>query len=115
MMEMTKAMKEVKFLFRNEFYEAISKIEDQSVRLALYELIVMFGLTGVNGISKYPIEDHQREKLEFILNPIFDAIDRANKHHERCVENGRRGGQIGGKIAGRGRRKLRQPDNADVH
>lgn len=94
-----------KFLFRESFYESIRKIDDPYVRLAAYDLLCEFGLTGENNIESYPISQDQREKLSIALYHSFISIENANRNYERCVENGRKGGLKGGKLGGRGHKK----------
>ena len=57
-------MKSNEFLFRESFYKSISKLEDPSVRLAAYDLLCRFGVTGENLIESYPIDQGDRVRLK---------------------------------------------------
>ena len=93
------------FLFRESFYETCRAIEDPRVRLAAYDLLCEFGVTGENKIESYPISPEQREILSLILSHPFSSIEATKWRHERSVENGRKGGLKGGKLGGRGHKK----------
>ena len=93
------------FLFRESFYNSIRLIEDPCVRLAAYDLLCEFGVTGENNIESYPISKEQRELLSLILELPFSSIENTKRRYERCVENGRKGGLKGGKLGGRGHKK----------
>lgn len=97
------------FLFRENFYEALQVIEDPSTRLACYELLCEFGVSGVNGIENYPIEPEKKTALAVILGHIFSSVEATKLRYERAVENGRKGGLKGGKLGGRGHKKQAPP------
>lgn len=103
-------MKSNEFIFRESFYESLSKLEDPSVRLAAYDLLCRFGVTGENLIESYPIGTEDKKRLSLFLEEWFSDIERVKLHYERCRENGRRGGLIGGKLGGRGHKK--KPESA---
>ena len=94
------------FLFRESFYEALRAVEDPCVRLAAYDLLCEFGVTGENKIESYPISPEQREILSLILDLPFSSIENTKRRYERAVENGRKGGLKGGKLGGRGHKKV---------
>ena len=93
------------FLFRESFYKVCRAIEDSRVRLAAYDLLCEFGVTGENKIESYPISPEQREILSIILSHPFSSIEATKRRYERSVENGRKGGLKGGKLGGRGHKK----------
>lgn len=93
------------FLFRENFYEAFQVIEDSNTRLACYELLCEFGISGVNGIESYPIESEKKAALALILGHIFNSVEATKLRYERAVANGRKGGLKGGKLGGRGHKK----------
>ena len=103
-------MKSNEFLFRESFYKSISKLEDPSVRLAAYDLLCRFGVTGENLIESYPIDQGDRVRLAEFLEEWFSDIEKVKIHYEKCRENGRRGGLKGGKLGGRGNKK--KPESA---
>lgn len=94
------------FLFRESFYETCRAIEDPRVRLAAYDLLCEFGVTGENKIESYPVSREQRRILSLILDLPFSSIENTKRRYERAVENGRKGGLKGGKLGGRGHRKV---------
>ena len=93
------------FLFRESFYLSFRKIEDPRVRLALYDLLCLFGVTGENGIESYPVAPAEKPILSLILTPMFESIENTKRRYERAVINGRKGGLKGGKQGGRGHKK----------
>ena len=93
------------FLFRESFYETCRAIEDPRVRLAAYDLLCEFGVTGENKIESYPIPPEKREILSLILSHLFSSIEATKLRYVRAVENGRKGGLKGGKLGGRGHKK----------
>ncbi len=98
------------FLFRESFYLSLREIEDSRVRLALYELLCRFGVTGENGIESYPAAPAEKAVLSLVLTPMFESIENTKRRYERAVSNGRKGGLKGGKLGGRGHKK--QPESA---
>jgi len=93
------------FLFRESFYEVALELTDSDTRLAYYELLCEFGITGVNYIESYPIALEKQEALALILEHIFQSVESTKQRYERAVENGRKGGLKGGKLGGRGHKK----------
>ena len=67
------------FLFRESFYETCRAIEDPRVRLAAYDLLCEFGVTGENKIESYPISPEQREILSLVLSHPFSSIEDTNE------------------------------------
>lgn len=93
------------FLFRESFYEAFQVIDDPITRLACYELLCEFGVSGVNKLESYPIEPKKKAALALILTHIFDSVEATKLRYERAIANGRKGGLKGGKLGGRGHKK----------
>lgn len=93
------------FLFRENFYQTALELTDPDIRLAYYELLCEFGLTGVNHIDSYPIAPEKQEALALILEHIFQSIEDTRQRYGRAVENGRKGGLKGGRLGGRGHKK----------
>lgn len=96
------------FLWSQEFKPVYESYPISSVRHAILESIVDYGLTGSYDLSRFPISESERAEVNIILKPIMESIDRRKERYSRAVENGRKGGLKGGKIAGRGRPKKRE-------
>lgn len=103
-------MQTVKFLWRKEFKSVYESYPISSVRQAIVESIIDYGVTGNYDLSRFPISESERTEVNIILKPVMESIDRTNERQKRAVENGRKGGLKGGKIAGRGRPKKQESD-----
>lgn len=93
------------FLFRESFYTSIQEIEEPSSRLACYEILCEFGISGVNRLESYPIEPEKKVALALALGHSLNSVEATKLRYERAVENGRKGGLKGGKLGGRGHKK----------
>jgi hypothetical protein len=98
------------FLWDEKFKWTYEHYPISSVRHAIIESIVDYGTTGTYDLSKFPISKTERSEVECILRPIRESIDATKARYLRAVENGRKGGLKGGKIAGRGRPKKQESD-----
>lgn len=85
------------FLFRKNFYEICQEINEPLLRLAVYDTICEYGVTEACSLSEYPVTDAERQLIQAIVNPIFSSIDGTKKRYLRAVENGRKGGLMGGR------------------
>lgn len=90
-------MKQGDFLFRKNFFELCREVQEPSLRLAIYDTICEYGVMGESGLSKYPITEEERQLIQTIVNPIFLSIDNTKKRYQKAVENGRKGGLMGGR------------------
>ena len=106
-------MSEVKFLFRKDFYEICQEIKEPELRLATYEAICEYGITGSSTIDNYPISERDRHILRDALKPVFRSIDGTKERYQRAVENGRKGGLKGGKLGGRGHKKKESTESTE--
>lgn len=85
------------FLFRKSFYEICQEIDEPSIRLAVYDTICEYGVMEESKLSEYPVTDKERQLIQAIVNPIFTSIDNTKRRYQKAVENGRKGGLIGGR------------------
>ncbi len=99
-------MKDGEFLFRKSFYESCREIRDPKIRLAAYEAICEYGVTGKNNWEQYSLTGIEQDMLNIILRSIYSTIDDTKKRYKRAQENGRKGGLMGG----RGHKK-----NSEIH
>lgn len=103
-------MQKGEFLFRNNFYEICQEIKEPLLRLAVYETICEYGVTEESRLSEYPVTEEERQLILAIVEPIFSSIDRTKRRYQRAVENGRKGGLMGG----RGNKKNVVKNDADA-
>jgi len=103
-------MQSNQFLWREDFKRIYGSYPISSVRHAILESIVDYGLTGSYDLSQFPISESERAEVNIILKPIMESIDRTKERYSRAVENGRKGGLKGGKLGGRGRPKKQESD-----
>ncbi len=90
-------MKNGEFLFRKSFYESCQEISDPKIRLATYEAICEYGVTGQNNWEGCSLTETEQGIIRIILNPIFSTIDNTKKRYKKAEENGRKGGLMGGR------------------
>lgn len=90
-------MQKEEFLFRKSFYEICQEIQDPLLRVAVYDIICEYGVTEESRLSEYPVTEEQRQLIQAIVNPIFSSIDGTKRRYQRAVENGRKGGLMGGR------------------
>lgn len=105
-------MKDGEFLFRKSFYESCQEISDLKIKLATYEAICEYGVTGQNNWERYSLTETEQAMIKIILNPIISTIDATKKRYKRAQEIGRKGGLMGGRGNKKGNSK--KSANADT-
>ena len=87
------------FLFREEYFEACLLIQDEKIRLALYDKICNFGISGKDDIdlAKYNLTLQQEQAVKMIARPIIDSIQNSQERYKLAQELGRKGGINSGK------------------
>lgn len=90
-------MKDGEFLFRKSFYESCQEISEPKIRLATYEAICEYGVTGQNNWECYSLTETEQAMIKVFLRPIYDTIDVTKKRYIRNQEIGRQGGLVGGR------------------
>lgn len=100
------------FLFRKNFFEFYSGVRDSSIGHAFLDCLCEYGVTGECDFERYKeIESYQLSEgevncIKMMLPQSFESIDRTDERHQRAVINGRNGGLKGGKLGGRGNKKM---------
>lgn len=95
-------------LIREYMYDAINKLPMNHVRLAVEDILLGFGTKGKYDLTKYGLTEKEILMVKAIIREPMYSIQVANENNKKAVENGRKGGQKGGKIAGRGRPKKKE-------
>lgn len=90
-------MKDGEFLFRKSFYESCREISDPKIRLATYEAICEYGVTGQNNWEQYSLTETEQGMIKIILKSIYSTIDDTKMRYKRAQEIGRKGGLMGGR------------------
>ena len=90
-------MKDGEFLFRKSFYESCQEISDPKIRLAAYEAICEYGVTEKNDWEQCVLTDREIDMVKMVLKPIYATIDSTKERYRKAVENGRKGGLMGGR------------------
>lgn len=86
------------FLFRKNYLIACSFIQDNNIRLALYDKICKFGVTGEeNSTSAEQLTPKQKLIVEMIARPIINSIKNSQDRYRLSQELGRKGGINSGK------------------
>lgn len=86
------------FLFRKNYLTACSLIQDNNIRLALYDKICRFGVTGdENSTLEDQLTPKQKLTVEMIARPIINSIKNSQDRYRLSQELGRKGGINSGK------------------
>ncbi len=87
------------FLFRKEYLEACLLVQDEKIRLALYDKICNFGINGEDNIdlAKYNLTHQQEQAVKMIARPIIDSIQNSQERYRLAQDLGRKGGINSGK------------------
>ena len=87
------------FLFRKEYLEACLLVQDEKIRLALYDKICNFGINREDNIdlSKYNLTHQQEQAVKMIVRPIIDSIQNSQERYRLAQDLGRKGGINSGK------------------
>ena len=96
------------FLFREEYLKACLLVQDEKIRLALYDKICNFGINEEDDIdlAKYDLTHQQKLIIEMIARPILNSIQNSQERYRLAQELGRKGGINSGKAR---RNKSNQP------
>lgn len=96
------------FTIREHMYDSFNKLPMGNVRLAVEDTLLEFGTKGTVDLTKYGLTEKEILMVKAIIREHMYSIQRDNERKKRAVENGRKGGLKGGKIAGRGRPKKQE-------
>ena len=102
-------MNEKDFLFRENFYDCIHIIDEPRIRLAVVDCLLEYGTQGTFDFNTLSLSPEEREEVREITRQMFISIDNTKERYRRAVENGRKGGKMGGR--GNKKNAKSQPDN----
>ncbi len=97
-------------LMREVYYDGFNKLPMTNVRLAVEDSLLELGIKGTMDLTKYGLTEEEILMVKAIIREPMYSIQATNERYKRAVENGRKGGLKGGKIAGRGRPKKKESD-----
>ena len=86
------------FLFREEYYDCISTIEDPRMRLAAWDVLLKYGTKGICDFDELSLSEKEQIDLQTVTRQLITSIAYGKERYQKAVANGRKGGRPKKKI-----------------
>lgn len=81
------------FLFREEYYDCISIIDDPRMRLAAWDILLKYGTKGICDFEALSLSKEEQMDLQAVTRQLVISIAYGKERYQKAVANGKKGGR----------------------